>query len=259
MNPTTNDLAMRFSSLPRQGDDSDWDDVLLRAGVPKRARRVGRLSRRAAAVVAVFAAGLVGATLFGGRLHRADAAPPGPTHVQRHVRSGTVHWLFAHQRRGESLAQAHISLLSTTGAHWQPVRFARVVVPDPSQPVKVVLSLIGKRGRNICMTVYEGGYARSGGCAVGLLLKPFTYSTSWHLNPNCTSCGGVLITGVASDEVARMELFLPGGKHRHVPLEDNVFLVRLRASDSSANLVAYDRTGLIIGRSVPPPAIHALG
>jgi hypothetical protein len=31
-----------------------------------------------------------------------------------------------------------------------------------------------------------------------------------------------------------------------------------RARESSTNLVAYDHTGLIIGRSAPPPAIHAL-
>lgn len=107
------------------------------------------------------------------------------------------------------------------------------------------------------MTVYYG-YSSNGGCAVGLLLKPFNYDISSHMNPDCTSCGGVVIAGVASDDVARMELFLPGGKHRAVPLKDNVFLIRLGTSYSSSNLVAYDHNGLIIGRSVPPPAIHAL-
>lgn len=258
MTITTNDLATRFSSLPHQNDDSDWEEVLLRAGLPPRAQRVHRPSRRRVVLIsAVFALGLIGATLLGAHLHRADAAPPGPTHVQRIVRNGTVHWLFAHQPRGQSLARAHIPLLSTTGAHWRPVRFARVVTPDPSQPVKVVLSLIGKRGRNLCITVYYG-YSSSGGCGVGRLLKPFNYDISSHMNPNCTNCGGVVIAGVASDDVARMELFLPGGRHRTVPLKDNVFLVRLRARESSTNLVAYDHTGLIIGRSAPPPAIHAL-
>jgi hypothetical protein len=254
---TANSVANRFLLLPRQEDDSDWEDVLLRAGLPTRAQRLERLSRRTVVDISTpFVLGLVGAAHFGAPLHRADAAPPGPTHVQRKVRNGTVHWLFAHKPRGQSLAQAHIPLLSTTGAHWQPVRFARVVTPDPSQPVKVVLSLIGKRGRNICMTVYYG-YSSSGGCAVGLRLKPFNYDISSHI-PDCTSCGGVVIAGVASDDVARMELFLPGGKHRAVPLKDNVFLIRLGTSYSSSNLVAYDHNGLIIGRSVPPPATHAL-
>jgi hypothetical protein len=132
-----------------------------------------------------------------------------------------------------------------------------VITPDPQNPIRVVLSLIGKRGRNLCITVVYG-YSSSGGCALGLLLKPFNYDISSHMDPNCASCGGVVIAGVASDDVARMELFLPRGQHKAVPLKDNVFLVTLRSSDSSANLVAYDRTGLIIGRSAPPPAIHAL-
>lgn len=259
MSLTRDDVAARFSSLPRRADDSDWEDVLLRAGLTSRTRRrVNRLSARSLVIIsAVFVLGLAGAMLFGTRLHRADAAPPGPSHVQRHVRNGTVRWLFAHEPRGRSLAQAHIPLLSTTGAHWQPVRFARVITPDPNHPVKVVLSLIGKRGRNLCMTVYYG-YSSSGGCAVGLLLKPFNYDISSHMNPDCSSCGGVVVAGVASDEVARMELFLPGGTRRAVPLKDNVFLIALRPNTYAWNLVAYDRNGLIIGRSVPPPAIHAL-
>jgi hypothetical protein len=259
MRLTTNDVAARFSSLPRQADDTDWEDVLLRAGLPSTARRrLGRLSVRSLVVIsAVFVVGLAGATLFGTRLHRADAAPPGPTHVQRRVGNGTVRWLFAHEPRGQSLAQAHIPLLSTTGARWQPVRFARVITPDPNHPVKVVLSLIGKRGRNLCMTVYYG-YSSSGGCAVGLLLKPFNYNISSHMNPNCSSCGGVVVAGVASDDVARMELFRPGGAHRAVSLKDNVFLLALPPNAYAWNLVAYDRNGLIIGRSVPPAAIHPL-
>jgi hypothetical protein len=219
---------------------------------------VRRLPKRTLLLIGVvFVLGLAGAGLVGARLHRAEAAPPGPTHIQRRVGTGTVHWIFAHQPRGQSLAQARLPLLSTVGAHWQPVRFARVITPDPRQPIKVVVSLIGKRGRNLCMTVFYG-YSSSGGCAVGLLLKPFNYDISSHMDPNCPNCGGVVIAGVASDDVARMELFLPGGRHRAVPLKNNVFLVKLRTTDSSANLVAYDRTGLIIGRSSPPPSIHSL-
>jgi hypothetical protein len=258
MTPETAVIPERFSALPPAPDDNDWDDVLLRAGIRPDATRLHRLPKRALLLIGVlFVAGLIGAGLVGARLRRADAAPPGPNHVQRHVRNGTVHWIFAHQPRGQSLAQARLPLLSTVGAHWQPVRFARVITPDPQNPIRVVLSLIGKRGRNLCMTVFYG-YSSSGGCAVGLLLKPFNYDISSHMNPNCSNCGGVVIAGVASDDVAHMELFLPGGIHKAVPLKDNVFLITLRSSDSSANLVAYDHAGLIIGRSAPPPAMHAL-
>ncbi len=246
------DVAARFQALPQLEDDADWQDVLLRAGIDP---GVGRRRKRTSLVVGLLlVVGLAGATLLGTRLHRAAASPPGPAHVQRQVPNGTVHWLFAHEPRGRSLAQAHIALLSTTGAHWQPVRFARVIAPDPHSRVRVVLSLIGKRGRNICMTVYLG-YTSSGGCAVGLLLKPFNYDISSHLNPSCSSCGDVVVAGVASDDVARMELYLPG-RHRSVPLRDNVFLALLAPSVSAWSLVAYDRNGLVIGRSSPPPSIR---
>jgi hypothetical protein len=247
-------VARRFQALPQLEDDSDWQDVLLRAGLtPGVSRGRGRI-RRSLTIGLLLIAGLAGATLLGTRLHRAAASPPGPTHIERKVPNGTVRWLFAHQARGQSLAQAHIALLSTTGAHWQPVRFARVITPDLRSHVRVVLSLIGKHGRNICMTVYLG-YSSGGGCAVGLLLKPFNYDISSHMNPSCSSCSDVVVAGVASDDVARMELFLPG-RHRSVPLRDNVFVVTLSPSVSAWSLVAYDRNGLIIGRSSPPPSIQ---
>jgi hypothetical protein len=248
-------VAERFQALPRLEDDGDWQDVLLRAGVdPGVSRPRGRI-RRSLTVGLLLIAGLAGATLLGTRLHRAAASPPGPTHIQRHVPNGTVRWLFAHKPRGQSLAQAHIALLSTTGAHWQPVRFARVISPDPHNRVRVVLSLIGKRGRNICMTVFSGYSASSGGCAVGLLLKPFNYDISSHMNPSCASCNDVVVAGVASDDVDRMELFLPG-RHRSVSLRDNVFVVTLGPSVSAWSLVAYDRNRLVIGRSSPPPSVQ---
>jgi hypothetical protein len=104
------------------------------------------------------------------------------------------------------------------------------------------------------MTVYRR-YASSGGCAVGLLLKPFNYDISSHMNPSCSSCSDVVVAGVASDDVARMELFLPR-RRQAVPLRDNVFVVTLGPSVWAWSLVAYDRNGLVIGRSSPPSSIQ---
>jgi hypothetical protein len=247
-------VAKRFQALPRPEDDSDWPDVLLRAGLDPSSHH--RRRRRSLTVGLLVVAALAGTTLLGTRLHRAAASPPGPTQVQRQVSNGTIRWLFAHEPRDQSLAQAHVALLSTVGAHWQPVRFARVITPDPRNQVRVVLSLIGKRGRNICMTVYLGhSSGGGGGCAVGLLLKPFNYDISSHMNPSCSRCSDVVVAGVASDDVARMELFLPG-RHRSVPLRDNVFVVTLGPSVSAWSLVAYDQNGLVIGRSSPPSSIQ---
>src|SRR5882672_12082050 len=103
MTPETAVIPERFSALPAALDDNDWDDVLLRAGIRPARMRSARLSKRALLLLGVaFVLVLIGAALVGTRLHRAEAAPPGPTHVQRHVRNGTVHWIFAHQPRGQS-------------------------------------------------------------------------------------------------------------------------------------------------------------
>ena len=143
MNDERGIVAERFDALPRLEDDSDWDEVVQLAGLRLRSRS----GRRSVLIVGlVVLVGLGGATLLGTRLHRAAASPPGPTHVQRQVPNGTVHWLFAHQPRGESLPRAHIALLSTTGAHWQPVRFARAITPDPSSHLTVVLTRSASTG-----------------------------------------------------------------------------------------------------------------
>jgi YD repeat-containing protein len=129
------------------------------------------------------------------------------------------------------------------------VKFARVITPDSRTKAKIVFSLIGKHGRNICMTVV---FAHSGGgCAVGLLLRPFNLMTMSRMDPACAECGGVVLAGAASDDVNRMELFLPHGRHRIVPLKDNAFLVTVTTADSPVTLVAYDSHGLIIGRTAP--------
>src|SRR5258708_6130781 len=68
---------------------------------------------------------------------------------------GTIHWLFRHLPRGQSLSAAHIARGSTVGAHWQPLKFARVLTPDPKSEFRLVVSLIGKHGRNICLTLFD--------------------------------------------------------------------------------------------------------
>jgi hypothetical protein len=206
-----------------------------------------------AAILGSLAYGVAAAIASGVSLHTATAASiPGPTHVERRVPNGTIRWLFRHEPRGQSLADAHISLGSTVGAHWQPVRFARVLTPNPASKAEIVVSLIGKHGRNICMTVVVP--KAGGGCAIGNLLRPFSEMTA--SGTNVADPGGVILAGLASDEVAHMELFLPGGRHRAVPLKDNAFFASVRASDYPANLVAYDRNGLIVGTAATPGPIR---
>lgn len=155
---------------------------------------------------------------------------------------GKIQWLLRHEPRGESLASAGLSVGSTSGSHWQPVRFVRVVSPAPRSGWKLAVSLIGKRGRNICLTIYKGRRNIAGGCAFGSLLRPFSAMTT-------TNGDQIAFSGLASDRVARLALVLANGKRLPVPLLDNAFLIVLPMRDHPLRLIAYDRSGTPIGGS----------
>jgi hypothetical protein len=155
---------------------------------------------------------------------------------------GKIQWLLRHEPRGEPLPNAGISVSTTSGSHWQPVRFARLLSPNPRSGWKVVVSLIGKRGRNICLTIYDGRRNIAGGCAIGSMLRPFSAMTT-------TNGDQVAFSGLASDGVARLALVLANGKRLPVPLLDNAFLAVLPMRDQPLRLIAYNRAGTPIGGS----------
>jgi hypothetical protein len=179
-----------------------------------------------------------------------SAAPIGqPDYTKK---NGTIAWLFHHQPRGISLRAAGIRLTDTVGSHWQPVRFARVLRPDPTSRYRVVLSLIGKRGRNICMTEFTSSSAHGGGCAIGLDLKPFNFNTVFD------ESGEAVISGVASDDVARMAFALSDGRTTSIPLKDNVFVAALSKGSAARPVVAYDRQGRVMRMTRIPSPIRPL-
>ena len=55
-----------------------------------------------------------------------------------------------------------------------------------------------------------------------------------------------LLSGVASDAVARIELFLADGERWPVPLTDNTFAIQVPRTHYPVNLVAYDAQGHVI-------------
>jgi hypothetical protein len=249
---TSDDLLLqeRFSSIASTIDDSEWDEVVERAGLSpiSRRSRIRQVRLLLAAGIVAFALG-VGATIVSGStFDRSPAVPgqPGPQRVERQLPAGTIRWLFRHQQRGQSLQAAGIELGSLVGAHWQPVRFARVLRTDPTNSARIVVSLIGKRGRNICMSVFFPG-GGAGGCGMGHL-KPFRFTTVGGLD--ITGKDGVVFAGLASDQVARIELFVANGTHRRVPLRDNAFFTRVTRNEFPVNLVAYDNQGKVIGTTV---------
>lgn len=168
--------------------------------------------------------------------------------------AASIRWLFQHQPRGESLAQAGVPLGTLVGSHWQPVRFARVLRPISTGKYLIALSLIGKRGLNVCVTTFVGRKPLGGGCGADLNLRPF----------NSTLFSGsdlhrALLSGVAADSVTRIIVRTANGHSIRVAVHDNTFVVRVAKPQFPLRLVAYDAHGHAIGSTswkTTVPTLH---
>jgi hypothetical protein len=56
-----------------------------------------------------------------------------------------------------------------------------------------------------------------------------------------------LLSGLASDDVAALRVFVASGKTIDVPLRDNAYFARVARSEFPIRVVAYDRQGRVIG------------
>jgi len=187
--------------------------------------------------------------------HGPQATPgiaPGPRAVERRVEGGTIGWLIRGEPRGLSLAEAGVdtSFLLRMGT----IRFARALTPDPARNWRVALAIVdvppgrmpawSPLRREVLCDVGLGGNLGGGGCsplADWLARSPINYGTG--------GSGGeqyVFVSGVASDDVERMELYLATGEVVPVALRDNVFVVEVARTKFPARLVAYDRQGRVI-------------
>ena len=168
----------------------------------------------------------------------------GPGTVERVVRGGTIGWLERREPRGEPLPEG----LRRRMGHWPlhaRMAFARLLVPDLNDFLRVVLGVRADRRNEICFAqVTRGGIGTS--CtpsARAFAGRPFTGGWTY------AGVGSQFVTyaGMASDDVARLELFLGTGERRPVALRDNVFVVRAARASFPARLVAYDAAGRVIG------------
>jgi hypothetical protein len=57
----------------------------------------------------------------------------------------------------------------------------------------------------------------------------------------------ITLSGIATDDVARLELFLGNGERRRVALRNNAFVARVHRAKMPGRLVAYDEDGRVIG------------
>jgi hypothetical protein len=136
----------------------------------------------------------------------------GPSRVERRVSGGKIGWL----------------------TRSSPPAFIR---PNPRDFIRMRVALVGDK---VCL-----GSSLGQGCQ--------RRSQLFRRGPVNASYGfsGVgsqfaIIRGIASDDVARVQLFLATGERRPVPLKRNVLLVRVQRAKFPARLVAYDKQERVI-------------
>jgi hypothetical protein len=173
--------------------------------------------------------------------HQASGAIPGPHTVQRTLGPGTIGWLTHHQARGLSLAQAHIPRSVLVGYHLSGgIVYARVLRPDRRSNLRLVVYLIGKRGHNLCLLTIVNNVA-GGGCSVHL--PPVFASLTLDEGGNQFA----VLSGLARDGVASLNLYLADGERWPVALTNNAYAVEVPRDKFPVALVAYDTTGRIVG------------
>ncbi|MBA3841463.1 MAG: hypothetical protein H0X39_02395 [Actinobacteria bacterium] len=216
------------------------------------------VGQRVSSVTAITARGRVSipfvSKLFGTGGGASAASPPAVA-VTAPLRDGHISWLERHDPRGERLgvlpARIRKGLLGYHGlGPRSQVLFGRVLSPDPSRPLRIVVTLNahhhGGPAAGICVYGATAG-GGGGGCAP----YPDTFA---HSPFDFTTSGGgsatfVEVTGVAADGVARISAILANRQSLPIPLRDNAFVGEIPTARLPARLVAYNAKGQVVGTS----------
>ena len=175
----------------------------------------------------------------------------GPATVQRTVHGGAIRWLARREPRGTTVPGTVHHIVGVL----PDVIFHREITPDPSAPERMVVSVrpvgaaySGAHLRNklqVCAEVVGGRFAGGGGCwPAGRLFSTAPFSLGLLNQPGGQT---VTIAGLASDDVAKLTLYLGTGRLVAVPLRDNGYITSAAKADYPVRLVAYDSDGRVIG------------
>jgi hypothetical protein len=174
---------------------------------------------------------------------------PAPPEIERQVEGGRIEWLEGHEPRGEPL---DVLPSGSLGPHFtRNVLFGRVLTPDPDRPTRIVLTLNAHRPEGPPAGLCPWVVGRSGGAGGGCTPYPFARTVLSSTFMANGSDAFATVSGVASDDVARLDALLADGQRAEVPLVDNVFLVDLPRASLPARLVGYDEEDRVIGVDGP--------
>ena len=128
-----------------------------------------------------------------------------------------------------------------------------MITPDPSSSKRIVISA-GKT-RHFPLRPTNAPWlryflvGRGGTSGSGMPLDDMFPRSSFTFTYGTVGGGDQFATfaGLASDDVARMEIFTATGDRIPVPLRDNAYLIEVALARFPAKVVAYDAEGRVIG------------
>jgi hypothetical protein len=180
--------------------------------------------------------------------------PQGPSRVERHVQGGSIGWIERLEPRGEPIPPElrervlKMNRRVLTGA--SPL-LMRVIRPDPGEPGAMGIVAVSPTGTMqgpeavLCVVAFDNGGGIGAGCG------PF--ARLFERGPFTVGLGGSgasqysKLSGLASDDVQELRVFLASGKTVEVPLRDNMYRTQVARSDFPIRLAAYDGEGRVIG------------
>jgi hypothetical protein len=177
--------------------------------------------------------------LISGELRAEDL--PGPDRVERTLEAGSIGWLERGEPRGEPFAWPY--------PFPDRVLYSRLLAPDPTSSFRLAVAYgedpdWQENGRWFCTAwlwpLVPDSRSNRGCGRANLIDSGLTY-----LGTSPLAGGFPHYVGLASDAVARIEIFYEDGSTQNVPLIDNVFSFYV-AADLHSKLVAYDREGQVV-------------
>jgi hypothetical protein len=172
----------------------------------------------------------------------------GPAHVEREVRDGSIGWFDRREPRGISAREAGLTrgFACCTG-------FVRVIHPDPGDFLAVAVgdgTLAGPAMRLRGREVFCHGLVTRGTSSAACAPREHLFRKQpLHLGWGFSGSGQQIwiVSGLVSDQVRRLRVFVGSGETWDAPLRDNATVFRVQRAKFPLRIVAYDAQGRIVG------------